>query len=179
MREEIGVPLHRLSCCIGPETFKLSGYREKEPLLIVSHDPHPLREKVLNVVAQACPNLTIKIIQGLSYEEYLGLARRAKWSLTFGEGFDGYFIEPCLSGGVPFAVFNNRYFTPPFADLENVYESWDVLIDKIAADIRRLDEPTAYEQCWRRTYDLICNLYSTARFRENLRLFYCGDYTFP
>src|SRR5712671_377882 len=148
----MGVPLHWLSVCVGPEYYPLSGYRDKEPLLIVSPDPQPLKEKVLHRIAQACPDLTIRIIENLSYGDYRKLARRAKWSLTFGEGLDGYFLEPVFSGGVSFAVFNDRFFTPPFSHLETLYQSWEALMEEMAADIKRLDEPVAYDRCWRRTY---------------------------
>jgi hypothetical protein len=47
------------------------------------------------------------------------------------------------------------------------------------ADLQRLDEPIAYDRCWRQAYDLLTSLYSTERFRENLRAFYRGEYTFP
>jgi hypothetical protein len=178
-REAMGVPLHRLSAFVGPECYSVSRYQDKDALLIASPDGYPLREKVLQRIARACPDLTIRIIENLSYDDYLALVRRAKWSLTFGEGFDGYFIEPTLSGGVAFAVFNDRYFTPTFSKLETVYQSWEVLTERIALDIKRLDEPVAYERCWREAYDLVCNLYSTEQFRENLRMFYRGEYTFP
>src|SRR6185437_9175604 len=85
-RKAMGVPLHRLSVGVGPECYPLSGYQEKEPLLIVSPDGHPLKEKVLHKIAQAYPDLTIKIIENLSYADYTSLIRCAKWSLTFGEG---------------------------------------------------------------------------------------------
>ena len=178
-RKAMGVPLHRLSVGVGPECYPLSGYQEKEPLLIVSPDGHPLKEKVLHKIAQAYPDLTIKIIENLSYADYTSLIRCAKWSLTFGEGLDGYFAEPIFSGGNSFAVFNDRYFTPAFSNLENVYPSWEILMEKITEDIRRLDEPLAYKRCWQQAYDLLCSLYSTERFRENLRMFYRGEYTFP
>lgn len=178
-RQALGIPLHRLSVCIGPECYPHSGYQEKEPLLIVSPDWHPLKDKVLNQIAQAYPDLTIKIIQNLSYGEYRKLILRAKWSLTFGEGLDGYFAEPIFSGGISFAVFNDRYFTPPFANLESVYPSWETLMEKIVADFRRLDEPVAYNQRSRQAYDLVCSLYDTRQFRENLRMFYRGEYSFP
>jgi len=177
-REMMDIPLHRLSVCIGQERYSLSGYQEKAPLLIVSPDPHPLKEKVLHRIMQHCPELTIKIIENLSYEDYRKLARCAKWSLTFGEGLDGYFVEPVLSGGVSFAVFNERYFTQPFLNLETIYPSWDNLIENIIDGIKRLDEPVAYNRCWRQAYDLVCSLYKTEQFRENLRMFYRGEYTF-
>lgn len=178
-REALGVPLHRLSTCNGPECYSVSGYQEKEPLLIVSPDPHPLREQVLQQIAQACPDLQIRIIENLSYEDYRKLVLRAKWSLTFGEGLDGYFVEQVFSGGVAFAVFNDRFFTPPFANLETVYPSWEILMDRMTADLKRLDEPVRYNQCWEPAYSLMCGLYNTDRFRENLRLFYREQYTFP
>ena len=178
-RDALGVSVHRLGVCSGPELFSRSSYQEKEPLLVVSNDPHPMKEQVLKRIAEACPHLKIQVIQDLSYEAYRKLIRHAKWSLTFGEGLDGYFAEEVWSGGVAFAVFNDRYFTPAFARLETVYPTWEVLLDRMPADLHRLDEPVAYERCWREPYDLLNDLYSTDRFRENLRRFYRAEYTFP
>jgi hypothetical protein len=45
-------------------------------------------------------------------------------------------------------------------------------MENMPADLKRLDEPAAYNGCWRRTYDLACSLYDTEQFRENLRMFY-------
>lgn len=178
-REALGVALHRLSCCNGPELYSPSGYEDKQPLLMVSHDKHPLKETVLLEIKKALPGLGIQVIQDLKYEDYFEVARSTKWSLTFGEGLDGYFSDPVFSGGVAFAVFNARYFTPAFAKLETVYPSWDVLIEKITTDLHRLDEPVAYKRCGRQAWELLNELYSTERFRENLRAFYRGEYTFP
>jgi hypothetical protein len=178
-RKTVGVPLHRLATYNGPELYSRTTYQDKEHVLMVSRDPHPLRELVLDKIAQLLPDLRIQVIQDLSYEDYAKLAGRAKWSLTFGEGLDAYFLDPVFSGGVSFAVFNDRFFTPAFAKLETVYPSWEVLMDRMPADLRRLDEPVAYDRCGREAYDLLSELYSTNRFRENLRLFYRAEYTLP
>jgi hypothetical protein len=178
-REAVGVPLHRLSVCNGPENYSLSGYEDKEPLLIVSPDGHLLKGEVLQQIAQVCPKLRIQVIENLHYKDYMRLVRRAKWSLTFGEGLDGYFAEPVWSGGVAFAVFNDRYFTPAFAELETIYPSWEVVMDRMPLDMQRIDAPVAYNRCWRQAYDLLSDLYSVDRFRQNLRMFYRGEYTFP
>jgi len=178
-REALGVPMHKLGVLSGPELYSRSGYQDKEPLLIVSHDDHPLKEQLLLQIADSLPDLKIQVIRDLSYEDYLKLIRRAKWSLTFGEGLDGYFTQPIFSGGVSFAVYNDRFFTPAFAKLETVYPSWESLTNRITEDLRRLDEPSAYNRCWREAYDLLSNLHRTERFRENLRMFYRGQYTFP
>ncbi|MBV8856074.1 MAG: hypothetical protein JOZ02_03855 [Acidobacteria bacterium] len=178
-REKLGVTLHRLSVLSGPELYTRSGYREKEQLLIVSHDEHPLKAQVLGQLARALPDLKIEVVGGLTYEDYKRLVGRAKWSLTFGEGLDGYFVEPVYSGGVSFAVFNERFFTPAFARLETVYPSWETLLERMVPDLRRLDDPGPYERCWRQTFDLLGELYGVEKFRENLRKFYRGEYTFP
>lgn len=178
-REALGVSTHSLLICKGAEFYSPTAYQDKEQLLIVSPDAHPYKERVLRRIAEALPNLRIQVIQDLSYEDYASLIRRAKWSLTFGEGLDGFFVETEFSGGVSFAVFNERFFTPAFAELATVYPSWEILLDRIAEDIKRLDEPAAYNQHWRRAYDLLSERLDTNRFRERLRSFYRGDYTFP
>lgn len=178
-REVFGVPLHSLVICTGPEFYSRTGYHEKDQLLVVSRDPHPLKDQVLSRIAQALPELKIQVIDDLSYQDYKRLIRRAKWSLTFGEGLDGYFSEPVFSGGVSFAVYNDRFFTPVFARLETVYPSWEVLMDRIAMDLQRLDEPEAYSRCWQQAFNVLSDELNTDRFRENLRLFYRGEYTLP
>jgi hypothetical protein len=178
-RATMGVALHRLVICTGAEFYSPSPYQDKESILIVSPDTHPLRELVLQKIARMLPDLRIQVIQDLSYEDYRRLIRRAKWSLTFGEGLDGYFSEPVFSGGISFAVYNERFFTPAFAKLDTVYPSWAALVDGIVEDLQRLDEPAIYNRCWRQAYDLLSDHLNTERFRENLRMFYRGEYTFP
>jgi SAM-dependent methyltransferase len=178
IRKALGAPLHKLGIWIGAELYDRRAYRDKEPILVVSHDEHPLKEQVLGQIARSLPQLQIRIVHNISYEEYKALISRAKWSLTFGEGLDGYFAETVFSGGNSFAVYNDRFFTPAFAALETVYSSWEMLSERITVDLQRLDESTAYDRCWRQTYELLTKLYSTDRFRENLRAFYRGEYSF-
>lgn len=179
MRRTLGVPLHKLSVHANFDQYIQTSYEQKQALLVVSPDKHPLKERVLQRIAEGHPKLTIKIIQGLSYEEYKRLISRAKWSLTFGEGLDGYFAEPIFSGGVGFTVFNDRFFTPDYAALETVYPSWDALEQKIVSDIKRFDEPHAYRRCSSQARELLLKKYNNDEYRENLRRFYRAEYTFP
>lgn len=178
-REALGIPTHRLGCFHGPELFHRVAYDEKENLLVVSNDDHPLKKEVLKQISESLPELRIQVIANLSYEKYKELIRRAKWCLTFGEGLDSYFAEVVYSGGVSFAAFNERFFTPAFTKLETVYPSWEVLAERISKDLKRLDEPVAYNRCWREAFDLLSDLSGTEKFRENLRKFYLREYTFP
>jgi hypothetical protein len=178
-RQALGVAVHKLSVYSGPELFKRTAYRDKQPILVVSHDQHPQKDQVLELIARAHPQLEIRIVHDLSYEDYKALISRAKWALTFGEGLDGYFAGTIFSGGNSFAVFNDRFFTPAFAALDTVYPSWEILMERMPVDLRRLDAPIAYDRYWRQAYDLLGGLYSVDQFRKNLRAFYRGEYTFP
>lgn len=179
IRKKLAVPLHKLSVYLNHEQYMLTRYESKENLLVVSPDPHPLRESLLTHLAASLPSLRIIRIQSMTFQDYKMLVSRAKWALTFGEGLDGYFAEPILSGGIGFAVFNDRFFTPEYSNLENVYSSWDDLQVRMVPDLQRLDNPVAYERCWRPAFDLLCSKYDVAVFRRNLRQFYLGDYTYP
>ena len=179
MREQLGVPLHRLSVMLYPERYRVSSYDDKQPVLIVSPDPHPEREAILQSIRQQMPHLTITVIEDMAFETYLAHIHRAKWSLTFGEGLDGYFVEPVLCGAVAFAVYNERYFTPAFRNLPTVYDSWATLKDRIVHDMRRLDSAIPYQDCSRQIDAILKDLYSVERTRANLREFYRGNYTFP
>jgi len=178
-RQMLGVSVHKLGVRFGPELYQRTADSDKKPILVVSPDAHPLKDEVLRQIARAHPQLEIRIVCNLSYQEYKALISRAKWALTFGEGLDGYFAETIFSGGNSFAVFNERFFTPAFAALETVYPSWEILLERMPVDLQRLDEPVNYDRCWREAYDLLTSLYSTDQFSENLRAFYRGEYTFP
>jgi hypothetical protein len=178
-RSSLGVPLHRLSVLLGPEMYTAVPYEQKKNLLLVSPDAHPLKRLVLSAVSAALPGLDIRVISNVSHEQYKMWLRQAKWMITFGEGLDGYFVESVFSGGVPFAVYNDRFFTPEFALHETVYASWEVCAQSIATDLRRLDTPGAYQRCWGDLNTLLSRIYRTEQFRHNLRRFYMGDYTVP
>jgi hypothetical protein len=76
-------------------------------------------------------------------------------------------------------VFKDRYFTRAFAALATAYPSWEILLARMPNDFQRLDEPIGYTRAWRKSYDLLNDLYGTDRFRENLRKFYRGEYSSP
>jgi len=175
-RKQYNVPIHKLSVWISPEQYVFRSWEEKENLLVVSPDKHPRKEEVLQEL-QKMEGLKVQIIQNLTYQQYKELVSRAKWSLTFGEGLDGYLIEPVFSGAVGFAVYNEDFFTPDFADLKTVYPSMDALKQRILYDIRSLDnkdEFTAYQQ---NQFELCAKYYSKEQYRKNIALFYSGQYT--
>jgi hypothetical protein len=173
-RELYSVPLHKFSVWISPENYLFTRWQAKEQLLVVSPDQHEMKELVLDKLLKI-PGLKVQVIANLTYEQYKALIARAKWSLTFGEGLDGYFIEPVFSGAVAFAVYNQEFFTEDFKPL--VYASYQDMADKIVHDIERLDNAMAFEPYQRMQFERCAFHYSYAVYRDNIRSFYEGNYT--
>jgi len=176
-RDFYGVPIHKLSVWISPEQYQYVKWNEKENLLVVSPDSHPIKESVLEKLRDI-DGLKIQIIQNLTYEQYKALIKRAKWALTFGEGLDGYFIEPVFSGAIAFAVYNEEFFTPDFKDITTAYPSYQILQEKIVQDIKLLDKPDSFMACQQQQYNLCAKYYNMDQYRSNIKAFYLSDYTY-
>lgn len=177
MRNALKVEMHHLSWWVNSDLYKRARYKEKDNLLIVSHDDHPDKDRILNRILSEFHGLKIVIVKDMLYEKYKELVHRARWSITFGEGLDNYFIEPALSGAIPFAVYNDDFFTPGFARLRTVYPSWEMLEESIVTDLRLLDSEAAHGALSDEIYDLVSELFSPGVFHNNLRQFYLANYT--
>ncbi|RDE36475.1 glycosyltransferase [Parageobacillus thermoglucosidasius] len=177
-RENFGIPLHYLSVWVSQEQYKFKNYEDKENLMVVSPDPHPLKEEILNRIKERFPSLEIFIIRNLKYEEYKDIISRAKWALTFGEGLDGYFVETVFSGGISFAVYNSNFFTSEFKYLKTVYKDYIDLLNKICRDIESLDNKKEFKKYHEQQLDIVKDLYSYDTYVRNVTSFYKKQYTF-
>ncbi len=177
-RNKLGCSLHKFSTYVSPEQYNAKKYSEKEELMVVSPDPHPRKEEILDLIRKAKPHLKIQIIQGLTYEAFKETISRAKWALTFGEGLDNYFIETIFSGGISFSVYNQQFFTLDFKPLQTVYFDYDVLKENIIKDIEKLDNEAAYNNYQKTQFELCAKHYRYNEYVKNLELFYRGEYTY-
>ncbi len=177
-REYYGIPIHKLSVWISPEQYMFRRWEEKENLLVVSPDKHPMKEEILRRL-ENIPGLTLQIISNLTYGQYKELIARAKWSLTFGEGLDGYLIEPVFSGAIGFAVYNENFFTPDFEPLPTIYKSYEQMLEHLPDDIRRLDRKDDFMACQKQQFALCAKYYSYDTYEENIKAFYRGQYSLP
>jgi hypothetical protein len=177
-RAHYGIPLHKFSVWISPEKYSFKKYADKEQLIIVSPDQRPEKQAVLDRLA-AIPGLKVQIIQNLTYEQYKEVISRAKWALTFGEGLDGYIIEPIFSGAIGFAVYNEEFFTPDFKELPTLYTNYDQLLKRITEDMAKLDNAEAFLPYQQQQFAICARHYSEDEYRRNIQEFYKGNYTLP
>jgi len=175
-RKYYNVPLHKFSVWISPEKYTSRNFAEKENLVIVSPDEHPLKQHIIEKLNTA--GLKAQVIRNLTYRQYKEVINRAKWSITFGEGLDGYFIEPVFSGAISFAVYNTSFFTPEFKNLNTVFESYEQMSEELIGKMSAFDNEEIYNEVQGKEYALCSALYSHATYLKNIELFYKKEYTY-
>ena len=173
-----GIPLSS-SIRVVDQRYEQRHWTEKLDIIVLSPDQHPLRGRVIDTIEKGLPSVELITVENMSYENYRSLIAKAKWSLTFGEGLDGYFTEMAWTGGIPFAVYNDRFFMPQFRELPTVYDTWDKLQTWIVGDILKLDHDEVYHAAGEPIRQILSQLYSREKYRENIRLFYDERYSFP
>jgi hypothetical protein len=178
-QSRMGVPIHWLSTWYYPDDAAWQPFETKQNLMIVSPDSNIHRESVLSALRRELPNLELKVISGVPYDEYTTLERTAKWSLTFGEGCDGYFYGTALRGGVPFAVKNYTFQGLECDDWMTLFDSYDDMATNIASVIRQLDSKLAYEQYSLKIRPVFAKDRGVEILRDQLRRFYIATGCLP
>ncbi|QJX47552.1 hypothetical protein HMJ29_11620 [Hymenobacter taeanensis] len=178
-RDYYGLPIHKLSSWFDKEKVLVLPYELKEDILIVSPDSHPLKQYILNYIAQKIPKLKFVIIRDMRYEDYKLLESKAKWSISFGEGLDGYIVGPTLRGGIGFAVYNKEFFTEEFLNLPNIFDNFDTLAQNVVSFIENNDTKLLYENVRLSAYEIIDSKFNYHDFKNNVKLFYEEKYTIP
>ena len=158
-----GLPSHLLSVRFPEESYKTYTFNDKKKIIVLSPDKNPYKKK---------------IVENLKYSEYLDLISSSYFTITFGEGFDAYFNQPIDLGSVSFSVYNNEFFPDKsWQDMENVYSSYEEMLEKISADMKKLlASPQEYYRIISECKNKKIKLYSTDRFMKNLENFYSKKY---
>ena len=168
----IGCPIFHFSVWISPEQYQRISYNNKQNLIVISPDSHPKKEQIISDLQSDLKEYEFRVIQGLTYEEYKELISKAKFSLTFGEGLDAYFVETIFSGGIGCAVYNDRFFTEDFMELPFVFQSWEGVSQRLSEKIMGVDNSEEFMKVNSSQYDRLSDLYSFDRYQENIKRFY-------
>jgi hypothetical protein len=176
-RKYYGVPLHKFSTWVSHEQYSFKTYSEKENVIVISPDDNPNKKKVLSILMSQT-DLEIITLQGMTHSKFKETIGYAKWALTFGEGLDGYLVEPIFSGSFAFAVYNEDFFTEDYKKLKGIYPTYDDMAINILNDIRQLDDANVYMNYQKQQFDLCSKDYSYSQYQDNIKQFYLGNYTF-
>jgi len=172
-------PVFHLSTFVDPSQYHWVAYKNKKNIIGLSPDISEKKELIVKSLGKTLTNYKIVPIENMRYSEYKEFISTAKFIITFGEGFDGYYVEPFMSGGVTFAVYNDDFFpSKEFSKFENVYTNNNAMLNNVAQDIRRLDNELSYEKLVTKNFDHIKKLYNFASYQENIKKFYLGKFTY-
>ena len=173
-----GLPTHLLSVRFPDESYKTYAFKDKKKIIVLSPDKNPYKKKIVSKLKKEHPDFAIVTVENLKYSEYLDLISSSYFTITFGEGFDAYFNQPIDLGSVSFSVYNNEFFPDKsWQDMENVYSSYEEMLEKISADMKKLlASPQEYYRIISECKNKKIKLYSTDRFMKNLENFYSKKY---
>jgi hypothetical protein len=153
-----------------PAYTDLSGYEpmdrnEKQKLIIYSPDQGPHREPVLKALREGLPDYKLVEINGVTFDEFMNLATRCLFSITFGEGFDGYIAQPIIQGGIGLAVYREEYFpSEQMLNLFNIFSNEEDMIENIVGRIRAFEKD---EQKYRETNKAMMDIYNSLYSKED------------
>lgn len=172
------IPTHFLSVHIDLSGYKPYPFEEKEKIIVLSPDNAPYKEAVIEKLKNELPDFKLVTVENMTFDEYMDLIARAYFVISFGEGFDAYFIQPVFVGTLGIAMYNNRFFPDEsWKEFGNVYEnSTDFIYDLISNLKSFIGNQEYYYSLIDKMSDKFKNLYNEKYFIENLKKFYNQDY---
>ena len=169
---QIACPVHHLSTYVTPKRYKRINFRDKRNIVVYSPDHYPEKTSLLSHVHHELPGFQFVQIINMSYMEYKENIQNAMFTITFGEGLDGYFVEGIFTGGIGVAVYNDRFFTKTLQELPFVYESYEELKKRLAPDMQKCLSEGTYEEIQERQFSELEKLYPHADYELNIRRFH-------
>lgn len=156
------MPLLLLPAYTDLSNYPAISQAEKQKLIIYSLDESIWKASALSQLERHLPDYELREIRGITFDEYMHLATSCRYSITFGEGFDGYLAQPIYQGGVGFAVYNDEFFpSDELKGFENIFASGDDFIINIVETINQMDaDPDFYERTNKRMMNVYDALYS-------------------
>ena len=172
------MPAHFLSVHIDISGYKTYPFEEKEKIIVLSPDKAPYRQAIIEKLQKELPDFKLVTVQNMTFSEYMDLIARAYFTITFGEGFDGYFNQPQTVGGLGMAVYDSAFFPDEsWLELKNVYKSPADMENNIVNDIKELSaNKELYYSLINKIKEKLSTLYGEDLFKKNLEKFYKKEY---
>jgi hypothetical protein len=137
--DQHGLPTLLLPAYIDLSAYPVSSFKEKEKLIIYSPDEAPHKAECLQKISELLPEFKLKEIRNISFDEFMELATKCMFSVTFGEGFDYYLLQPVQQGGVGFSVYNDNFFpSAEFKRHKSIFPDTNSMLTNICKLMREL-----------------------------------------
>lgn len=160
--DKYNTPLFLLPAYTDLSNYAAIPIEEKQKLIIYSPDEAEWKKPLLEHLAKELPDYELREIRGITFDKFMDLATTCRYSITFGEGFDGYLAQPIYQGAIGFAVYNERFFPScSFKGFANIFDSEDSIISEIVDKIKDMDKDfDFYKKTNKQMMDVYNQLYS-------------------
>lgn len=177
---QYGIPLHHFSVYLDLSPYPRLDFKDTKKTILLSLDKNECRNGIIKTLERGLPDYRLVVVEGMPFSEYMLLVAKSKFSITFGEGFDGYLIHAAVMGRICFAVYNENFFpNDAFKKMGNIYLSYEEMAGNIAGSVRRLEsERSAYDMVVRQNMLEINRFYSHDKFMDNQKRFYLRHYDY-
>lgn len=177
---KFNAPIKHVSVDLDISKYKKIDFKKKEKIIVFSPDNHEDKIVVRRFIETYLPEYRIITVQNMTFDEYMALITKAMFVISFGEAFDGYFIQPYGVGTLGFSVYNDRFFPDKsFKDIKTVYSSYLDMAINIYKDVKfwegHKDAYIKYADNLKIVFD---NIYPKVDVAENLIRFYKNEYDF-
>lgn len=178
--ERYQIPLHLIPACVDISAYGATSYAEKENLIAYSCDNNQDKDRVLEMLKEKLPDYQTVEIKNMTFDQYMDTITKAKYTITFGEGFDAYLGQPQFVGSVGVAVYNETFFpSREILSLSNVFNSYNDLIEQFPNFVRKHEQNI---QEYNMTIDKFLEysniLYNEEDYQTRIKNFYLGKYDF-
>lgn len=173
-------PLKHVSVSLDISKYPKVPFQDKEKVILFSNDEHPDKYVVRRFIEEGLPDYRIMIIEKMTFDEYMSWISRARFTITFGEGFDAYFIQPYGVGSMGLSVYNERFFpSAEYLEMKSVYNSYIEMACNIKNDVLYWENhPSEYSAFVESAKDKFDAIYVNDNVSKNLRKFYANEYDF-
>ena len=170
--------MHHLSTFSDPGKYIKRSYKNKKNIIVISPDNNKYKFDIIEKIKQELQYYKIIVIENFRYNEYKQLISRAKFSITFGEGLDGYYVEPTFSGTIAFSVYNEDFFTSKYRQLPTIYSDYKSMLTNLCKDINLYDNKNIYNKICNENFKFLKTIYKFDLYKEKLKNFYQNNYDF-
>lgn len=172
------IPTHLFSVNIDISKYKAYPFDEKEKIILLSPDENKDKEQIISKLRLELPDFQLITIQNMTFDEYMDAIAKAYFTVTFGEGIDGYFLQPTYVDSVGLAVYNDEFFPDEsWQELDCVFKSYEDMEEKIVDTINQLyKSKDDYTKMYKAVVEKTNKIYTNKGFDNNLIEFYEGKY---
>ena len=174
------IPTHFLSVHIDTSGYRSYAFEEKQKIIVLSPDEAPYKEAIVKKLKQELPDFKLITVENMPFDEYMDLIAKAYFTITFGEGMDGYFSQPITVESLSFAIYNTKFFPDnSWTKLKNIYINSTDMLANLTKDLKNyLSNKEDYFNSINAVKDKYDGLYSSSKIFNNLELFYKNKFTF-